>query len=217
MPAAAESLIPGFEDIDQEVSILYGGGEGDQYWYSFESNLETDEATLGTLLGLLDFQGVNPSRVYGWYRYDADFRSNEGAEYQDYILGSEFRLGEAVEPGPFYLFTNTERIHISSGPILDIGTMGIGARWTPIDQFSATFAGGYDFNDTYLIKLALQANPIDDLFLEGYSWAILDDDPWGFWQLRAIYPIMENTDGIVMYEQSTRTDGLIMFGVQYTL
>ncbi len=212
---SAEQILPNIEEGNHFITILYGGSDGEQYWYSFDQDLEATDTNTGVVFDLLTMEGFTPSRIYGWYRYNADFRS-ETPEYQDYILGTEFRLSDEVDPGSFYLFTNTERIRLST-PTLDIGTVGIGARWEPIDQFSVSVVGQYDMYDTYLIKLSVQSEPLENLRLNGSSWAILTDDDWGFWQIECLYPLNNRIDGIVSYEQSTRTDGVVMFGIQYSL
>lgn len=216
MPVMADQILPNIEEGNHYITILYGGGNGEQYWYSFDQDLEAVNSNQGEVFNLLTMEGFTPSRIYGWYRYNGSFSGNLD-EYQDYIYGTEFRIGEDKDIQPFYIFANTEKIRLTSGPILDVGTIGIGARWQPINEFSASIVGQYDMFDTYIIKCSLDTNPIDELELNVNAWAILSDDDWGYWQVEALYPFSDNVDGIISYEQSTRTDGNIMIGVQYTL
>lgn len=216
LPAFAESILPGFEDIDQRAALLHGGDDGEQLWYMFSANLE-GEATAGAILDLFGFAGIDPSRLYGLWRYDADFSEPDEDEYQDYILGVEFGLGDSLIDDELFLYTFTERIRIVSGIDFDVGITGVGTRWTVDENFTAGLSAGYDANETILIKLTANANPTADLWISGFVWSIFDDDPWGFWQVTASHPVTEDIDLILLYEHSTRSSPLVMAGFSYEL
>lgn len=215
LPASADSLLPGFEDIDQRGAVLHGGDDGEQIWYMFSANLE-GEASAGAILDLFGFAGIDPSRLYGWWRYDADFDSPDEDEFQDYIFGVEFGLGESSIDDEHFWYTFTERIDLND-PVIDIGITGAGVRWTIDDNFTTGLSAGYDANETILLKVTANANPTGELWISGYMWSVFDDDPWGFWQVTASHPITEDIDMMVLYEHSTRSDPLIMAGISYQM
>lgn len=205
-------LLPDLSAGEHRTTFLYGGSAGQEAWYEFV----LDGADAGDLIALGGLvPGLEVQRVEAWYRIRGDVAGDAPEEAQDFTIRTLYAID--TTPGPWVPYFGAEQVRWTSGPEIDGGYYGIGTEWHPSGRLTLDGSAWHDGGQGYRLCGSVEAVVRATSTVSAAAWVMIDrGDEWGVWRVVARHPAGEGLEVALVYEDSTRTDPVIMAGVSAT-